>query len=674
MPRTSQLVFRFGHADSVRALAHSPDRKRLATADDLGQVLIWDRETGQRWALRPPSVPLVPAWRDRGARAGGPQGVEHLAFAEGGRVLAVAHWQGVDLYDVGDGALRHSLPGLRGALTADGMELWARLDAATLTRIDPRSGNSTKTVTLVPPPGETRQPEDELRVDARSRRVAQTHDGVLRVWDIDTGALVAEARLGPAEEHPSPAGALFSPDGQSVAAIGAFGVVVVNLATLEPRLVSEERLGHSGPRAWLEEGLYWNGHGLNCWDGERITSHRKGVAGLAAESPLAFGQYDGTVEVSPPASAITAVLELEWARPVFRLFEERYGEADRLPAVRAIAFRPDAVVAIYEDEMVRSWSLATGELIVAMRSPWGVPVGLDTDGTLAVSAGFGNVWVWEVRTGRVVLRIERPNRDGSGKRTSLSGLRLAGGRLAGVESDGGANSVVVWDVATGARRAQVPVAQWPGLRLAPNGTLAIYERGQPLVIVKLLGERKQVPLKAGYIERGSLALSPDGTRLVIYADSHVEEWSLLDAPTLTRRLRPHMDGMTLATTNDGYIASAMSYDPRIWFYDPRSGLCHALPGHRGPSHAVAFSADGRWLATGGGGDVCLRSGRTGRPVANFQVLPGGDRWLTHVPSGAWLGDGAQAFVGDGYAPAPTADHLAVRRALRRARPASAPVS
>jgi WD40 repeat protein len=92
-------------------------------------------------------------------------------------------------------------------------------------------------------------------------------------------------------------------------------------------------------------------------------------------------------------------------------------------------------------------------------------------------------------------------------------------------------------------------------------------------------------------------------------------------------------------------------------------LVHTLPGKRSSSWSVAFSPDGKTLATGWGwGEIRLYDMATGWEVADLRVGVGDVRWLGFHPDGrslGYVGTAAESVVTHGIW------DLATRKEVRR---------
>jgi WD40 repeat protein/serine/threonine protein kinase len=140
----------------------------------------------------------------------------------------------------------------------------------------------------------------------------------------------------------------------------------------------------------------------------------------------------------------------------------------------------------------------------------------------------------------------------------------------------------------------------------------------------------------------SAAVSPDSRLLVVGAVRGVVRWINAETgellATTTDAHRHELSGITFS--EDGSRAASVAFDGTLAIWDPSSfQLIDSFKGHMLGAHAVAFSPDGRRLATGGGGGrevVKLWDVSTRRELL---TLPGQGTQFNYVafsPDGIWL--------------------------------------
>jgi WD40 repeat protein len=252
--------------------------------------------------------------------------------------------------------------------------------------------------------------------------------------------------------------------------------------------------------------------------------------------------------------------------------------------VTGLAFHPDGsrLSTLSNDHVTRVWNFATGKVLLTLpievqpsdsaNSPGTINHGLafSSDGKrLASTGGDGKVRLWDASTGKVLLTL--PGQAGTIYSLAFSpdGKYLAAG---------GSTSLQLWDVSTGKAlstfgKVTITLSSLGGMysvAFSPNGTYLAMSRMDKTVQVwnVATGNRLSLSGHGGIVY--SLAFSPDSKRLASAgADETVKVWDI---------------------SNEGgglYEAKETSRQPLTLF------------GHSGAIHRVAFSPDGRRLATAG---------------------------------------------------------------------------
>jgi RNA polymerase sigma factor (sigma-70 family) len=230
----------------------------------------------------------------------------------------------------------------------------------------------------------------------------------------------------------------------------------------------------------------------------------------------------------------------------------------------AFALAPDGrTLASAAGKVIRLWDPATGKELRRLEGHEG-PVGClawSADGkTLASGADDNTVRLWDVAGGKETRRFE-------GEGSIVATAFVAGG--ATVVSAGVDQTVRLWDRAAGKeqRRLGAYSARLRSLAVSPDGrTLAIavgdFNKPGELVLWDLAAGRQVCRLPQA-LELACLAFSPDGK--------------------------------TLAA---GSVSGDAVGELRLWEVSSRREL-HCFRGHRGNVLGVAFSPDGRLLASAG---------------------------------------------------------------------------
>ncbi len=417
-----------------------------------------------------------------------------------------------------------------------------------------------------------------------------TTDGLILFWDVKAGREVRRW----AAHRDAVAGLTFSPDGHRLVSAGWDQAVRLwDGTTGKP---AGELSGHADrvqSAAFHPGGRYlatgsWDAT-VKVWD----TQARKEVRTLEGhQSPVycvAFSP-DGRYLASAGSNGNLKIWEADSGRTVQSL-------TGRSGAVLSVAFSPDGRYLAYGggDSTVRVWDVESGVERVTYRGHRGPveSIGFSPDGQRLVSfsAALGEVKVWDMTRHPQFATFARTERD-----VEAIAFGAGGQRLLSVSRGGNLQS---WDAATGV----------------------------------LLDERRlSLPDKVTS-PAVPADFAPDGRRLAALCreDAHaVKVWdtaSGAEALTLSGHTLPihcvrfSPDGNLLATAGCDPRREQKPHEVRIW--DAATGnLRLTLPGH-GFVFTLAFSQDARWLAWGGpAGQVTILDRETGQPVVVKSNHPG----------------------------------------------------
>jgi WD40 repeat protein/tRNA A-37 threonylcarbamoyl transferase component Bud32 len=469
-----------------------------------------------------------------------------------------------------------------------------------------------------------------FRPDSR-RLAAACSDGSVRVWDVATGKLKRTLR-----GH-------------------ARGTLAVAWGPRGRRLASSSFDGT-----------------VRLWDAEtgkqvRTLNGHTGFVPCVAFSPdglsLASGGVDRKVRI--------------WDTATGRPKRELEGGAD---TVWHVAFSPDGkwLASGGDSREVRLWDTASWREKRAFAVGgfvWGLAFSPDSRRLAATDTGLMKLFdlitgqpqfdwnkgvtglrVWDTVTGREMVRTSSFSMANKGLAFSPDGLSLAAG---GLDS-----TVRLLDAASGREKA---VFRWfdnpvLGAAFSPDGK-SLASAGGSVKVWPLTLRPEALALPGHAHGTPGVAYSPDGTRLASAGmDGAVKLW---DARTgrLLRALPGHtccvfavafsLDGQSLAS-GGGSLDSPKALGPgEIKVWDVTTGRERfGLQAGRGPVFSLAYSPDGRWLASAGWGLVGLWDAATGRekvtllknqvsfgvafsPDSRHLAADGGDRTVRvwEVPAG-----------------------------------------
>jgi RNA polymerase sigma factor (sigma-70 family) len=235
------------------------------------------------------------------------------------------------------------------------------------------------------------------------------------------------------------------------------------------------------------------------------------------------------------------------------------------------------------------------------------------DGKLVAAADGSGVTFWEVKTGKWVHDF--------GHTYFVSSLAFTPDGKALLTGAGYTDDIIrLWDPLTGKARGR-----WlghgsgvTGLAVTPDGKLAVSSSQDRSARVWDVASGKDVRrLGDGKEVVWALELSPDG-KTVATAGKAIRLWDLATGKEL--RSFGGRDVMRLAFAPDGNVlASNASKDTAVHLWDVATGQeLRVLNGHEGTAPCLAFSPDGRLLATGdSGGTVRLWDAATGKALSQL---------------------------------------------------------
>ncbi len=326
-----------------------------------------------------------------------------------------------------------------------------------------------------------------------------------------------------------------------------------------------------------------------------------------------------------------------------RLWDAKSGKelrrfAGDIGAVCSVAFSPDGqtLASGGQDNSIRLWQVVSGKEVRAFQGHQrGVnSLAFSRDGKTLVSGGDDTtIRLWEVATGNEIRQFKGHEGGVNTVVFSFDGKLLASG--------GRDNTVRLLEVASGKEIRRFKVRAALAVALSPDGkTLAAGGKEEAVLLWEPTSGRRirRLPVN-GFLD--SLAFSRDGKTLAAATWGDIHLWEVATWNELPPCQGHVLPVFAVAFSPDGKTLASGSEDHTIRLWDlATSKEIHPLEGHQGAVRSVAFSPDRKLLATAGGDHIVrVWDVLTGKEVKQLQ---GEQHWIYTIafsPDGKTLASG-----------------------------------
>jgi RNA polymerase sigma factor (sigma-70 family) len=349
--------------------------------------------------------------------------------------------------------------------------------------------------------------------------------------------------------------------------------------------------------------------------GYRLTDLASGKEVDAAGFEVNTARTEASTVIPSPDGRLLIVLEDKGLKVLDASTRNVLPPLEDVPQQRGFSatFSPDskvlAVPYFSPDPVVRLWDLSTRKVLRNLKGKdyQIFHTAFSADGRLVAAADGSGVTIWDTTTGKWVHDF--------GHTYFIGSLAFTPDGKTLVSGAGYTDGVIrTWDPLTGKERVHWRAHEYgvhdlivtvDGKFVADN-TLRIWQLATGKE-VRRLGDGKQ--------GAAAIDLSPDGKVFALSARQAIRLWDMATGEELrsfggpsATRLQFSPDGKTLATV------ASRERCVRLW--DVQGGKeLHTLDGHEAPNPRVAFSPDGRFVATGdSGGTIRLWHPATGKEL------------------------------------------------------------
>ncbi|KAF5383057.1 hypothetical protein D9615_004946 [Tricholomella constricta] len=474
--------------------------------------------------------------------------------------------------------------------------------------------------------------------------VSGSSDMNVRVWDVETGDIVSGEFKGHSQGISSVA---FSEDGRRVVS-GSEDKTIRLWDVDTAKVVLPPFVGHQDAVTSVvfspnQRHIVSGSHdrSIIVWDAKTGQKVAGPLIGHAARiSSIAFSP-DGTRLASGSGDWTVVIWDVATWTPL--------GEplAEHIDVVTSVAFSPDGkkVASGSQDETIRIWDVQTGKVSSGPfrgHSDRVASVAFSWDGRRVASASYDKtIRVWDTAARNTSDSINYGSFAAHEDGVNAVAFSPDGSYIASGSDD---LTVRIWDANTGIAKSEPfrghtsfidCIAICPDSRSVASGSddanIFVWEVKTGIVMAQFLGH------KAGVT---SVAFSPDCTRVASSSyDKTVRIWDMTTGEAIHQPFIGHAGWVTsVAFSPDGKCVASGSYDDKIMLWDPQTGTPVSEPflGPKNGINCIAFSPSGKHIASGSGNDIRIWDIGTRQTTSTFSGHTNLVVSLSYSPDGKFL--------------------------------------
>jgi WD40 repeat protein len=441
------------------------------------------------------------------------------------------------------------------------------------------------------------------------RIVTTSSDGSAKIWDAETG----KELLNLCCHHQPVYGAAFSPDGSRVATASGDQTAKIWNAETGKEIVTLSGLADQVTNvAFSPDGKQlaassWD-HTTLIWDSEngnqlyRLTGHTDVVEDVRFSPDgkhVVTASDDGSAIVwdAKPSHEVSAIA----AAPIWRSSISQDGNrlATRHSGSEFIVWD------IAQRQPILTFTDADAHQVDVMAT-----LAISPDGKGVVYATGNSIRVWDVASGKQVLNLAPANKDTQPSFVGVPSFSADGKRILGIFDypqipAGVERHATIWDSMSGAQLADFVVAKGNliggAIAMSPDGTRLVV--GDSSAAVRVFDARSGESLSEQHNDSFvvHVAISPDGKQ---YAAASIDGTAVVRDMATGKVLFPPLTQSAtiyqLEYSPDGKYISTAGFDGIAKVWDASTGKeLHSLQGGSSQVRGAHFSADGTHLITTG---------------------------------------------------------------------------